>query len=97
MQRKHKPNLTIFMGLVINSCRDGREGEKKEEALWEDGHWSVNCCVCETDVDSVRFSRAVFILISFLGSHTRQSVPKEGILCSYIWGLTSTLEHEASL
>ncbi len=84
------------MGLVINSCRDGKEGGgKKKGAFWEDGRWSVNCC--EVDADSLRSSPAVFILISFLGSHTCQSVPKEGILCSYIWGLTSTLEHEASL
>lgn len=96
MQCKHKPQLTVYMEQVIIPVKtDGEKAGLWELCAYED--WSVNGLQsrCRRFKDKIK-SSSVYV-ISFLVTYTHQSVTKEQILCCYIWGLTGTLEHDASL
>lgn len=63
VQCKHMPNLTAFMDVGINSCKDLKEGGKLKKLYdYEDGRGSVNCCVCEADADGLRSSSFFWVV-----------------------------------
>lgn len=74
MQCKYQLNLTPFMWVVINSFKEQNEGEKVGFDWVQRGQQIVT--FAKQTVLSL--CQAAFILISFLGSHTHESLTKEG-------------------